>query len=109
MKTALTIPGANPESKPTTIQVPSGIPTGERAFQDGLNLFIQLLFIGAILLALGFLIWAGIRMIMFGGKKEDIAKVRSMLGDIILGLTLVFMAFLIIRVFAYFFGIEFFE
>lgn len=101
-KFALTIPGLSG----TPVQTPPGIPTGPNAFQNSVQLLVEVIFVFAILLAFGFMTWAGIRMIIHGSKKEEVAKVRGMLADIVIGLSMVFLAFLLIRGISYFFGID---
>lgn len=90
---SLTIPGYSP------IPAPSGIPTdvginGSKVFQLG----IQILLILSVVLALFFIIWAGVEWTMSGGDKEKLKNARNRLTYAIIGLIIVFISFFIISV-----------
>lgn len=106
MKLSLTIPGLG--GGQSRIEAPPDIPTGGLGgtFPKITGTAIEVLFIAAIILTLFFLIWAGIRMMIFGGKKEELAKSRGMIFFAVIGLSFIFLSILLIRMIGYFFGIE---
>lgn len=67
---------------------------------------VTIIFIGAALLALFYLIWGGIRWILSGGDKEATAKARGTLTAAIIGLAIVFLSFVIIKVLGAVFGFD---
>lgn len=94
---AFTIPG--PDGKSTTIEAPSGIPTGGLG-TDGASLIaliITFLIIGAALLALGFIVYGGILWTSSGGDKHKIETARKTIIYAVVGLIVAFMAFFIIN------------
>ncbi len=58
---------------------------------------INILLVLAVILALIFLIWGGIRWIMSGGDKQKIEQARSAIIGAIVGLVLAFLSFLILN------------
>ncbi len=66
---------------------------------------ILLLFIVAVLLALGFLVYGGIKWITSGGDKGKVDAARGMIVAALVGLVLVFLSYFIINLALQFFGI----
>ncbi len=63
---------------------------------------ITILLILAIILALIFLIWGGIKWIMSGGDKQKIEQARAAIIGAIIGLVLAFLAYFILNVVTFF-------
>jgi hypothetical protein len=59
---------------------------------------ITIVFIFAILLALGYLIWGGIKWVLSGGDKAKVDAARSAIVAAIVGLVIVFLAYFIINI-----------
>lgn len=100
-KLALTIDG-----KP--IPVPSGVPTGG-LFTTGENIIralIGLAFIIAVLMALAFLILGAIKFITAGGDAKAWGAAKQQILFAIIGLIIVFVAFLIVNIITNFFGVK---
>lgn len=110
---ALSIPGigGTPSLTPQVtikIQAPTGIPTGG-LFTTGQNVIatgLNVLFVTAIVLSIASFIWGGISWTTSGGKKEQLEKARLRLTYGVVGLTLVFLSFLIIQFIGDFFGVK---
>lgn len=66
---------------------------------------ITILFIVAVLLALGFLVYGGIKWITSGGDKGKVEAARGTIVAALVGLVLVFLSYFIINLVAGFFGI----
>ncbi|MCL5970204.1 MAG: pilin [Patescibacteria group bacterium] len=64
---------------------------------------VLLLFVIAVLIALGFLIWGGIKWITSGGDKSGVESARNHIVAAIVGLVIVFLAFFIVNIVAGFF------
>ncbi len=64
---------------------------------DSLATVIQFLFVIAVILALGFLIYGGIRWITSGGDKTGVATARGTIIASIIGLIVVFLAYVIVN------------
>lgn len=69
-----------------------------------LSRVVIIIFIVAALLAFLFLIIGGIRWILSGGDKEGTTKARSMITAAIIGLAIVFLAFVVINILGAIFG-----
>jgi hypothetical protein len=67
---------------------------------------IQLLFVIAVIIAIFFLVWGGIKWIMSSGDKAKIEAARSTIIGGIIGLILVFLAFFVVQLIANIFGIN---
>lgn len=104
---SLSIPNA--QGTPVQVSVPNGIPTGGLetggAGQKLISGGIQLLFVGATILSLFYLIWAGIDWMRSEGDKTAIESARHKLTYAILGLIVVFLSILIVQVIATFFNV----
>lgn len=99
-KLALTISG-------TPIRGAGGAPTGgQLSLEKILQVGIVYLYIGAIVLALFFLVWGGVSWITSEGDKQKLAQARQRIVMAIIGLIIVFLAFLIINTMGNFFGIN---
>jgi hypothetical protein len=83
----------------------SGICTDNRNFASVLSKIITLILVGAVILALFFLIWGGIKWIMSGGDKAKVESARNTIIAAIIGLIIAFLAFFILNVVAGLFGI----
>ncbi len=66
---------------------------------------ITLLFLVAILLAIGFLVYGGIKWISSGGDKGKVEAARGTIVAALVGLVLVFLSYFIINLVAQFFGL----
>ncbi|MBI2621396.1 MAG: hypothetical protein HYW63_01965 [Candidatus Levybacteria bacterium] len=66
---------------------------------------VTLAFILAVLIALAFLIWGGIRWILSGGDKTKVEEARGTIVAALVGLVIVFLAFFIINFVFTFFGL----
>lgn len=60
----------------------------------------------AVMLAVGFLIYGGIKWIMSGGDKGKVDAARGTVTAAIIGLIIAFLAFFIISVVSYLFGVK---
>lgn len=69
------------------------------------NVFSLLLAI-AVLIAVFFLIWGGIKWILSGGDKGGVEAARNTIIASIIGLVVTFLAFFIVTVVGQFFGID---
>lgn len=83
----------------TPISAPSDIPTG--GFADkGINIIqaaISILFVLGIILALVFIVVAGIQWVMSSGDKQKIQSARNRLMYSIIGLIVIFLSFFIVQ------------
>jgi hypothetical protein len=66
---------------------------------------VTVLLIAAVLIALFFLIWGGIRWITSGGDKGKVDEARKHIVAAIIGLIIAFLAYFILQVVLGFFGI----
>ena len=104
---SLSVPNASGGS--TDILVPSGIPTG--GLEAGgtahkiIKWGVQVIFIVAILLALGNLLYAGWQIITSEGDKSSLESGRQRIIFSLLGLAIVLVAFFVVNLVAAFFGI----
>ncbi|PIY94310.1 MAG: hypothetical protein COY68_02995 [Candidatus Levybacteria bacterium CG_4_10_14_0_8_um_filter_35_23] len=79
------------------ITPPNGVPGGGPGSGEFIIRFvIGSLLIGAILIALVFLIWGGLDYITSEGQKEKISRAKRKLTFAIVGLIIVFLAFFIV-------------
>lgn len=105
---SLKIPGAS--GGQVDVLVPSGIPTGgleaNGAAHKVISLAVDILFVGAILLTLGNLIFAGWQFITSEGDKAGIEAARQRIIFAILGLAIVLLSFLVVYFVGSFFGVE---
>lgn len=92
----------------TPIRAPKDVPTGGILTTGSsiLTALINLLFIIAIVLALIFLILGGIRWIMSGGDPKAVEGARKQITYAVIGLIVVFLAFLIVNFIGNFFNIK---
>lgn len=67
---------------------------------------ITLLFVIAVIVAIFFLVWGGIKWIMSAGDKAKIESARNTIIGGIVGLILVFLAYFIVQLVAGLFGIN---
>lgn len=70
---------------------------------------ITILFIVAVVLALGFLIWGGIKWVISGGDKAKVEAARGTIVAALVGLVLVFLAYFILNIIGRFFGLNLFN
>ena|SRR5579871_3943948 len=74
-------------------------------FGSALGSVISLLFFIAVLIALGFLIYGGIRWITSGGDKANLETARGTIIAAVIGLIIVFLSYIILNlVMQFFFG-----
>ena len=64
---------------------------------------ITLLFIFAVVVALGFLIWGGIKWIISGGDKTAVEAARNTIVAAVVGLVIVFLSYFILNFITQFF------
>lgn len=69
-----------------------------------LGLFVGLFYFFAIILALGIIVWAGVRWITSQGDKQKLQDARNKITYAIAGLIIVLLAFLIVNTIGSFFG-----
>ena len=70
------------------------------------NAIITILFIVAALLALGFLIFGGIKWVLSGGDKSKVEAARGTIVAALVGLVLVFLSYFIMNLIFNFFGLN---
>ena len=70
---------------------------------------ITILFIVAVVLALGFLIYGGIKWIISGGDKTKVEAARGTIVAALVGLVLVFLAYFVLNIIGNFFGLNLFD
>jgi len=75
-------------------------------FGTAIGSIITTLMIIAVIIAVFFLVWGGIKWIMSGGDKAKVESARNTIIGGIVGLVLVFLAYFIISVVAGIFGIN---
>lgn len=92
--------------------LPSGIgPTlnSSNPLNSIIGLLINLIFFVAVLIAFVFAIWGGYKMMVSQGDKKNVEEARTMILNSILGLVIVFLAFLFINTIGYFFHLQLFN
>jgi hypothetical protein len=67
---------------------------------------VTVLLIAAVLIALFFLIWGGIRWITSGGDKGKVEEARKHIVAAIIGLIVAFLAYFILQIVLGFFGLQ---
>lgn len=72
-----------------------------------LSNLLNIVFIIAVIIALAFLIYGGIRWITSGGDKTKVEAARNTLVAALIGLVLVFLSYFIIQIIFSIFGIDF--
>jgi len=75
-------------------------------FPGLVSAIINILFIIAVIVAIFFLVWGGIKWIMSGGDKAKIESARNTIIGGIIGLIFVFLAYFIVQLVAGLFGIN---
>lgn len=78
-------------------------------FGNVIGFVITVAFILAVLIALGFLIWGGIKWITSGGDKAGVEGARNTIIAAIIGLIIVFLSFFILNLVLGFFKINLFN
>ena len=93
----------------TPFQAPPGIPTGGLTGDGGriISFLLELLLIGAVLIAFGFIIWGGINRITSEGDKTKLESSRKMIVYAIIGLIICFLSFFVIQLLGGAFGVNF--
>jgi len=66
---------------------------------------IRIAFVVAVILTFAFLLWGGIQWIMSGGDKAKYEEARNRITSALIGLAIVALAWLIIKLVTYFFGL----
>lgn len=67
--------------------------------------FIRIVFVIAVILTFAFLLWGGIQWITSGGDKAKYEEARNRITAALIGLAIVALAWLIIKLVTYFFGL----
>lgn len=91
-----------------TVKVPQGIQSGgigttQHIIQTGITIFL----IFVVVLALIFMVFAGIRWIMSGGDKSALDAAKTQLRYAIIGLIIALAAYVIVNVITGFFSIHY--
>lgn len=85
------------------------VPTPEEVhvteFSPLIQGIIKIFFVVALVLTFIFLLWGGIQWILSGGDKTKYEEARNRITAALIGLTIVVLAWLIIRLVTYFFGL----
>lgn len=68
-----------------------------------LGTIVTFAFVGAILIALAFLIYGGLKWIVSGGDKTAIEEARNHIVSAVVGLVIVFLVYFILNLIIYFF------
>jgi hypothetical protein len=107
-KLALKTPGGkdfeiNP---PKGVNMPSG---GLSDFKDILSWGTTMFLIAAVIIAVFILILAGIQWTTSGGDKEKVQSARNKIVYTIIGLIIIFGAFMIINIIGFLFDVNFFS
>ena len=66
---------------------------------------IRIVFVAAVILTFLFLLWGGIQWITSGGNKEKYEEARNRITSALIGLAIIALAWLIIKLVTYFFGL----
>lgn len=69
------------------------------------NAVITLMFVVAVLVALAFLIWGGIKWITSGGDKAGVEAARNQIVAALVGLVIVFLSYFLLNFLMRFFGL----
>lgn len=93
------------------LNVPIGNTFSKLVFQASdiatiLGALITLIFIAAVVIALFFLAWGAVRWILSGGDKAAVEAARGQIVASIVGLVVLFLAFLLINVLLAFFNVN---
>lgn len=103
---ALTLPGSNGQPG-VQVKPPASIPQGGSArLGDAISGGINLMIIFAVILCLISIVWAGIQWASSSGDKAKVASARARITWSIIGLIIVLLAFLIVNILGYFFGVN---
>ncbi|GAG75625.1 unnamed protein product [marine sediment metagenome] len=96
---------ANPILAQTNISI--GRPEEVRITEFGpmIRGIIQIVFVIAVILTFLFLLWGGIQWIASGGDKTKYEEARNRITAALIGLAIVALAWLIMKVVTYFFGL----
>ena len=90
-----------------SVNAPAGVPQlGDNGAQTLLSLGIAILITTAIILALVFLLWNGLRWIMSEGDKQKVQNARQGITYAIIGLLVAFFAIFIINLIGSVFGVD---
>lgn len=95
----LTFPGIK-----EPITNPGNIPTA--GLSSIVQFVISLLFLGAVILTLFFLVYGGISFITSGGDKQKVSQARLRITYAVVGLIIIFLSFFIINLIGGIFGIN---
>ena len=79
---------------------------GLSSFGNIVSTTVTVLFVIAVVIALGFLIYGGIKWIISGGDKTAVESARNTIVAAVVGLIIVFLAFFILNIILGFFGIS---
>ena len=75
-------------------------------FGNIIGTVITLMFVVAVVIALAFLVWGGIKWILSGGDKSAVEAARNTIVAAIVGLVIVFLSYFILSVVLKFFNID---
>lgn len=92
-KLAIVLPGNN------NLQPPAGVPNlGLSTGQNLLQAALTIVFTIGIVMAIAFIIYAGVQWGMSGGDKQKLQQARGRITFAIIGLVVILASFLIVRV-----------
>lgn len=80
--------------------------SGPSAFGNIVGRGVTLLFVVAIVIALGFLIYGGIKWITSGGDKAAVEAARNTIVAAVVGLVIVFLSYFILNIILGLFGLK---
>lgn len=88
------------------LQAPSGVITGGYGSLSSLLQFlVSLAFFAAIIIALFFVVWAGIKWIVSQGDKQKIEQSRNIIFYAVIGIVIIALSFLIVKIIGNFFNV----
>src|SRR3989344_5017220 len=91
MKLALTLPGGN------TINSPAGLKNDFKDLSSVISPALEVIFYVATFLAFYYLVWGAILYLLAKGEKEGLAKARAKITWALVGLIVIFLAFMVAK------------
>lgn len=92
---AIKLPGGNEVPMPSGLKTPSGGTFTDLA--SFISPLLNIVFFIVTFWAFYYLVWGAFQYILAGGKKEELAKARSRISWALIGLIIIFLAFLVAR------------
>src|SRR3989338_11289885 len=91
MKLALKLPGQN------TINPPAGLKNDFKDLSSVISPALEIIFYVATFLAFYYLIWGALMYLLAKGEKEGLAKARAKITWALIGLVVIFLAFMVAK------------